>query len=104
MNASLILLAVVGFPALLVLSSMWRGYVLSVLWGWFAVPYLGAPPIGVAAAIGISLLVGMLTNHRTGNEATKDGSTSERLLSAMAIALIAPALTLLFGWIVTKFL
>lgn len=104
MNASLILLSVVGITASVVLLSIWRGYVLSILWGWFAVPYLGAPPIGVAVAIGISLLVGMLTSNRTGNEPEKDGSHLQRFVTTFTTSLLLTALTLLTAWIVTLFL
>lgn len=32
-----------------------QGWAISVLWGWFLVP-LGAPAIGIAAAVGIAVL------------------------------------------------
>ncbi len=104
MNGVLILLAVVGFPAILALSAMWRGYVLSILWGWFIVPFFGAPAISVPVAIGVSLLVAMLTNHKTGNEAEKEEAAAARFASAIVFAFIGPAIYLLLGWIVTKFL
>jgi hypothetical protein len=37
-----------------------NGWLLSLLWLWFAVP-LGAPRIGIAHAIGVSLLVRVIT-------------------------------------------
>lgn len=41
-------------------TAMLRGYVIQKLWLWFLVP-LGLPTIGVAHAIGISILIGALT-------------------------------------------
>ena len=41
-------------------STIFQGFVLSQLWLWFFVP-LGVPSIGVANAIGITLLVSFLT-------------------------------------------
>lgn len=38
------------------------GLVLTKLWVWFVVP-LGPPPIGVAHALGIAVLVGLLTHQ-----------------------------------------
>lgn len=53
----------VAFAALVIAaSSLIEGYCLHVLWGWFIVP-MGAKPIGIAMAIGISLVVGMLTHQ-----------------------------------------
>ena len=45
----------VGIVALMVLSTLFRGYALSVLWGWFMVPTLGLPHLSVVQALGISL-------------------------------------------------
>jgi len=45
-----------------VVGILWRGYVLSFLWGWFMVP-LGVKPVGVAVAVGLSSLGGMLTKE-----------------------------------------
>ena len=42
----------VAFLALVLL----RGWVLSVLWGWFLVP-LGIPAIGISHALGVNLIV-----------------------------------------------
>jgi hypothetical protein len=46
----------------LALASLVDGWVLSLFWKWFAVP-MGAPGIGVAHAIGIAVLVRLLTHH-----------------------------------------
>lgn len=43
---------------LLVPTVMWGGYVVSVLWGWFIVP-LGAPPVGIAHALGLMLMASL---------------------------------------------
>lgn len=96
--------AVLGIPALIALSAMWRGYVLSIIWGWFLVPYLHAPPITVPVAIGISLIVGALTNHRTGRELEKEESAGAAFVRSLLAITLTPATVLLMAWIVTKFL
>lgn len=53
---------------LLVPTVMWGGYVVSVLWGWFIVP-LGAPPVGIAHALGLMLMASL---PRLGLAKTKD--------------------------------
>ena len=48
---------------IMVVSCLLRGWVLSILWRWFMVPTLGLPALSVPQAIGIALVVGMLTHH-----------------------------------------
>lgn len=50
-------LAIVGVVALLILSSVLNGWVLSILWGWFLVPTLKLPPLTVVQAIGIAMVI-----------------------------------------------
>lgn len=55
-----------GIPAAIaaIIANMaFRGYVLTDLWGWFVVP-LGAPQIGITAAIGLSLILHWLTMNQ----------------------------------------
>lgn len=70
--AAALLLVALGLPMLMTIGFFWSGYVLSVVWGWFAVPLFHLPPLSIPAAIGVSLVIGFLTNHRTGNEAKND--------------------------------
>lgn len=79
-------------------SFAWSGYVLSVLWGWFIVPAFGVPAIRVPVAIGIALLMGMLT-HQT----WRDGHEPETH-SIVANSIVLPAVGLFAGWIVRMFL
>ncbi len=48
--------------ALSVVSSIWRGFVLSVLWEWFAVP-MHAPTLSTRAATALIVVIGYL-RHR----------------------------------------
>jgi hypothetical protein len=53
-----------GALALLVASvplGIYRGFVISLLWRWFALP-LGAPPIGIVHAMGLTWLVSMVAS------------------------------------------
>lgn len=54
-----------------------RGLVFAKLWDWFLIPNLHVPPIGAAQALGIALLVSVLTDHGSASSVTKsDGSSS----------------------------
>lgn len=90
----LVLLSIVG----IVVSVTLNGYALSVLWGWFVVPALGAPALRIPYAIGLSLVVAMLTHQQRKSEHTPE--FAEALLSG----LITPFLMLLLGWIVKQFI
>jgi hypothetical protein len=82
--------ALVAFAAILV-AAPWAAYVLTVVWGWFVVP-LGAPAIGKAHAYGLMVVFGMFRNREPECE-------EESLTTSIGIALLAPALTLLIGYI-----
>jgi len=61
-NASVGLVVILGIVGLLVALCLLNGFMLSYMWAWFIVP-LGAPPIGVLHAIGIGILVSVLTSE-----------------------------------------
>ena len=65
-----------------------RGWVLSILWGWFLVP-VGVRPIGIAHAIGVSILISMLTHQ---HQSTK--ATTETMIKGVLIGLIGPLIAL----------
>lgn len=78
---------------------VWEGFAIKVLWGWFLVPQFGFPPIGIAHAVGISVLAGLLTH-----QAASNAGSDERTAQVLAYAAVSPLAALLVGWIVTKFL
>lgn len=54
-------LVIVGLYLAAILA---RGLVLTILWGWFAVPVFGLPALSITAAIGLTVLLSYLLNHR----------------------------------------
>lgn len=93
----------VGVLALLVLSSMWKGYVLTVLWAWFVVPTFGLPALAIAPAIGLAMVVSFLTHQRDASK-EPEGDFSARMAKSVAHALVMPALVLGIGWVVHQFM
>lgn len=77
--------------------SIWNGFTLSILWGWFVVPVFGVPPLRIPFAIGISLIVGYLTHQ------TRKSEDEPETGFIIIFGLLKPALALLIGWIVTWF-
>ena len=103
-TAAAAILLILSLPVLLALSAIWRGFVLSILWDWFMVPYFALPPLSLALAIGIGLVVTFMTNQRTGLEAEKPMEGNEKLVKLVTHMVVFPGSALLIGWIVTMFL
>jgi len=103
MVALAILGGAVGFVALMVVSSILNGYVLSILWGWFVVPVFHLSPLTIVPAIGVALVVSYLT-HQTNDCQEKERSTSEKIAYAVAVAVVKPLLALCLGWVVHLFM
>lgn len=86
-----------GDILLIAAADFWGGFVLSILWGWFAVSHLGLPSIGVAAAAGL-LVVGRLFFFRPLRRF--DGQDAAE---ALADATLLPAVLLGAGWLLHVF-
>ena len=97
------MIALLSIP-LLVLSSIWRGYVLTILWTWFIVPVFHLPVLGIVVAIGVSMVVGFLTYQTPPYNSGDVRTDADKFSSAIASALVHPAAYLLIGWIVHLYL
>lgn len=94
-----VLLAVLGGIVAIVITYAWGGYVFSALWAWFIVTAFAAPPLGVAQAIGVLIVVGFAAKPLN---LKKDDDSS--LGKSMLIAFAVPLLFLAVGWIVKQWL
>jgi hypothetical protein len=75
-----------------------RGWVLSVLWGWFVVTIFHLPPLGIAQAIGISIVITTFFTTTAPNT-DKKRDWWEPLIEGF----IAPLMGLGMGFIVKQF-
>lgn len=100
MVALAILGAIAAVPIIIALSSIFNGYALCVLWGWFMVPTFGLPKISIPAAIGIALVIRYLTREMSASKSDEEGGFKESLLMDILIAILQPSFALFFGWIV----
>lgn len=96
--------AAVALPAIMAIAFIWGGYVLSVLWGWFVVPAFGVPHIGVAAAIGIGLLVKAITYQPDASKSDRNEPHVDKMAKSFAVAFLVPLLNLGIGWVVKQFM
>jgi hypothetical protein len=87
----------VGIFTLMVSAAILRGWALSILWGWFAVPIFGLPALGVAQAIGIAMTVGLMTHQYI---PAKD---KDKWMPVVTM-ILTPFIALGIGWIVRRWL
>lgn len=80
--------------------SIWHGYVLTNLWGWFVVPTFGFPQIGIAQAIGVSVFVRYVTYRRADLVAPRDAEGTDQYVYPILVPLGA----LCIGWVVRQFM
>ena len=100
MKAIACLTLALGVAVITVLLYILNGWVMSVLWGWFVVPYFDAPILSIPVFIGISLLVGMLTHSSTYIEAKDETEKIGRIV----MPIFYPFLVLIIGSIVHLFI
>src|SRR5690606_19739412 len=93
-----------AFVVTIVLANLYSGFALSVLWRWFVVPSLGAPPLTIGYAIGIATVVGYLTQPWKRSKKEENTDWDRLLAEGVGVAIGKPTFALLFGWVVTLFL
>jgi|APCry1669189733_1035249.scaffolds.fasta_scaffold35130_2 hypothetical protein len=91
------ILLILSMPLLVFVGAIVQAYVISMLWGWYIVPFFGAKHLPLVFAFGICLLFQYLCPV---NHPTDERKLSEKLSYAMA----RPLLALLFGYIGTFFI
>lgn len=108
--------------AFVAVGALIDGWVLSILWGWFMVPVFHLPSLAIAPAIGIALMIGLLTREvprpfieektpqpviektsRTNIEQMERGFW-EKLATNVVMPWLAPFITLFLGWVVHLFM
>jgi hypothetical protein len=82
-----------------ILTTLLGAFTTMTLWMWFGVP-LGLPQIGMAHAVGISLLVSNFKTLPNINEKKPDESFGEVILKTI----VANLFFLAFGWVVLQFM
>ena len=97
MEALFGLFAVLG---ILFVATALRGFVLATLWGWFVVPVFQVPPVSVAKACGLALVVTLLTQ----GVSKKDEDPVAAFQRAAVSAFIFPLFVLLIGRVIVGFL
>lgn len=90
--------AFLGVAVTVVISTIFSGYALSVLWGWFIAPVFHLPQLSIPVAIGLALVVGFMTKQVNWNDGDEKG------YKELVCSLVKPAFALLIGWIVKQYI
>ena len=90
------LIALLLMIILLLPVTIWYGFVLVQLWGWFIEPMIGVTFTNIFHAAGVVLLVRMFSSSKPKR---KEEEPWEQLVSSLGISILAPAFALGFGWL-----
>jgi hypothetical protein len=93
-----VLILCLGIAGVILLSAIWEGYALAVLWGWFIVPVFKLPELRVPVAMGLVLIISFLS-HGSSPQKNED---LEWWVPLLTLA-IKPLLVLGFGWLIKLF-
>lgn len=88
----------------IILGSLWRGYVLSVLWSWFMVTTFNLPELAVFPAMGVSLVILYMTYHHKPNLVEDNRSDAHKILESFLIIFLYPLVILGIGWVYNQFM
>lgn len=87
------------FLSIIIPYTIVRGFVVSILWGWFITPF-GLPAISLPLAIGLSLTIGYITSKTADNH--KDDRETD--WTKFTANLIGPLVVLTLGYVVHLYL
>ena len=85
----------------IVLSTIYSGWVFSVLWRWFVVTTFGTVPLTVVQAIGLATIKGLVFFEYKPN---KNKMETSDLVTTIIVMFAVPTLSLAGGWLVTQFM
>ena len=94
---------IAAIPVVMVLTALvyiLKGWVLSILWGWFVVPTFHLPPLNVVTAIGVSMVFSYAINGLQTAKINEEENTWKKI----ATMLLAPFVVLGTGWIIHQFM
>ena len=97
----LLILGILGFILFTAISAIINGLVLCKLWSWFVVPTFELPELHLPVALGLSLIIGYLTNHTI---TKKDNDEKTDWVYVLAMSMVYPPIVLFIGWLYTLFM
>jgi len=98
-KVSVSLLGLFGILLLYIPITILHGWVLSILWGWFAVPIFGFKLLTIVQTIGIGMVVSFMTTHISFWK-----NLEQDIAREISFSITRPIFTLGVGWIVKQFM
>lgn len=91
----------IGAIVLLVVASLFRGFVFGILWQWFVTEYFGLPPLVLFEALGLAGMVSFVTVYIPRDETKK---SPQKIGETVFIQILGALIVLGIGWIYHAFL
>lgn len=82
-----------------ILGVIWHAVVLKILWAWFFVPLFGLPALRLPEAVGVCVIVALLTPSYI-----KRSEDNREIVHRIFYMLFTPLLVLVMGWIAHLFM
>lgn len=86
---------------LAIFGTISRGFVIMKLWGWFMVTTFALPTLGLIQAMGVSLVVGLLTAEFSNIKTDEEWAD---VIGRSIMLIFVYAIVLLEGWIYLQFM
>ncbi len=83
--------AVIGIP----ITAVVRGFVVAKIWLWFVAQQFGLPALNIPQAMGVSLLVGLMTYHYAKTD--EQSFPGSRLITSVVISLFSLGFAAIFA-------
>lgn len=88
-----------AYAAAILICISARAYVLTTLWAWFVVPGFGLPQVSAYTAMGLSVIISLLTFQTPPDVETKKRSSAETFAIFFLTSLMVSVFSLLAGWL-----
>jgi len=87
-----------------IISTIWEGYVLSIVWSWFIASKFDLPELGVVSAIGLIMVAKFVTfAYIPAYKKSDDQATFLQIVESVTFRVTYSTITLGVGWIVHQF-
>jgi hypothetical protein len=99
----LLFFTVMALP--LIIYFIWAyAVVTKIFWAWFVVPVFGLPELGIAQAVGLTMLINLWVPQSSNNQNTNNPNEAKSAKLMQFLAYLAkPWCTLLIGWICHRY-
>lgn len=103
---TIITLALMFFLAMFItfIYSLYAAWALTILWGWFIVPFFHQPSLDYRIAVGLFIILGFLRSWNWQPDPTDPAEQNAKRISAALYLFFGPILVLLVGYLAHTFL